>query len=137
MSEPSQEKQSFFGIIGGNPKLSYPGAERDRKFPFLVAQLDYEPENPFHSSILRTIYHTLEGCGGPCPRIGPHWELIGFQGLDPRTDLNRSMKMFANLQVRIIEHTTPHHTTPGIAYVAFDVYLISLRLFTFWKQSLD
>jgi hypothetical protein len=30
---------------------------------------------------------------------GPHWERIGFQGLDPSTDINRSMKMFAVLQV--------------------------------------
>jgi hypothetical protein len=36
------------------------------------------------------------------PALGPHWEEIGFQGLDPRTDINRSMKMFAVLQVRII-----------------------------------
>lgn len=33
------------------------------------------------------------------PAQGPHWERIGFQGLDPRTDVNRSMKMFAVLQV--------------------------------------
>lgn len=31
--------------------------------------------------------------------FGPHWEHIGFQGLDPRTDVNRSMKMLAVLQV--------------------------------------
>lgn len=31
--------------------------------------------------------------------LGAHWDRIGFQGLDPRTDINRSMKMFAVLQV--------------------------------------
>ena len=35
----------------------------------------------------------------PCPPIGSHWELIGFQGIDPRTDLNRNMKFFAIVQM--------------------------------------
>jgi hypothetical protein len=34
-----------------------------------------------------------------CPINGGHWDRIGFQGLDPRTDINRSMKMLALLQV--------------------------------------
>ena len=33
------------------------------------------------------------------PSTGKHWERIGFQGMDPRTDLNRSMKMLSILQV--------------------------------------
>ena len=48
-------------------------------------------------------YHTclrqmLVGTSRACPVIGPHWEQIGFQGVDPRTDINRSMKMLAALQ---------------------------------------
>ena len=35
-----------------------------------------------------------------CPPVGPHWDYIGFQGLDPCTDVNRSMKMLAILQAR-------------------------------------
>ena len=33
--------------------------------------------------------------------MGAHWDDIGFQGLDPRTDLNRSMKLLTILLVRI------------------------------------
>ena len=41
------------------------------------------------------------------PAMGPHWEKIGFQGLDPRTDLNRAMKMLSVLQV-LISHSLLH-----------------------------
>lgn len=44
---------------------------------------------------------TLEGSAASCPLIGPHWEKIGFQGVDPRTDINRAMKMFALVQVKM------------------------------------
>jgi hypothetical protein len=37
-----------------------------------------------------------------CPAIGPHWDNIGFQGIDPCTDVNRSMKMLAVLQVSLL-----------------------------------
>lgn len=33
-----------------------------------------------------------------CPNVGPHWDVIGFQGNDPCTDLNRSMGVFALFQ---------------------------------------
>ena len=39
------------------------------------------------------------GGSAMCPSQGGHWEAIGFQGNDPRTDLNRSMKMLSVLQV--------------------------------------
>ena len=37
------------------------------------------------------------------PSTGKHWERIGFQGNDPRTDLNRSMKMLSILQVNLLQ----------------------------------
>ncbi len=66
-----------------------------------MAQLDYQSNSEIHLGILRRIYRVL------CPDMGwsqihafgAHWERIGFQGLDPSTDINRSMKMFAILQV--------------------------------------
>lgn len=33
-----------------------------------------------------------------CPSIGRHWEVLGFQGGDPRTDLNRSGGLLNVLQ---------------------------------------
>jgi len=43
----------------------------------------------------------------PPAGTGPHWENIGFQGQDPRTDVNRSMKMFAILQMLHLVYTYP------------------------------
>ena len=43
-----------------------------------------------------------------CSATGLHWEKIGFQGLDPSTDVNRSMKMFAVLQLlHLVESDYP------------------------------
>jgi len=44
---------------------------------------------PTHFRMLRTIYTKLT-LNKWCPSVGGHWELLGFQGGDPRTDLNRS-----------------------------------------------
>uniref|UniRef100_A0A8C7WR32 ELMO/CED-12 domain containing 3 n=1 Tax=Oryzias sinensis TaxID=183150 RepID=A0A8C7WR32_9TELE len=42
---------------------------------------------PVHMRVLQTIYKRLIGSRLDCPRFGPHWENIGFQGTDPATDL--------------------------------------------------
>ena len=39
-----------------------------------------------------------EAAAKACPAEGVHWERVGFQGADPRTDLNRSMGILAVLQ---------------------------------------
>lgn len=89
------------------PTLNYPNCEKDLNFPFLVAQVDYDPSNPYHLGCLKFIYSSLipqdKSSGASkrisCPVLGSHWERIGFQGINPQTDLNRSMKMFSVLQV--------------------------------------
>lgn len=96
LEEPTSRWSS---LLGGPSKLKYAGCEEDKVFPFLVAQIDYEPSIPDHFSVLFTIFRFFCGSGRECPVCGPHWESIGFQGLDPRTDINRSMKMFAALQM--------------------------------------
>nr|CAG4711956.1 unnamed protein product [Naegleria fowleri] len=56
---------------------------------FLLAltniQLNHEIEE--HERILFTIYKKITGDKQNCPSIGPHWEAIGFQRTDPKTDL--------------------------------------------------
>eukprot|EP00931_Biecheleriopsis_adriatica_P057192 TRINITY_DN33918_c0_g1_i2.p1 TRINITY_DN33918_c0_g1~~TRINITY_DN33918_c0_g1_i2.p1 ORF type:complete len:570 (+),score=150.86 TRINITY_DN33918_c0_g1_i2:95-1804(+) len=42
-----------------------------------------------HHRMLRTMYCKLARAK-VCPSIGSHWEVLGFQAGDPRTDLNRS-----------------------------------------------
>jgi hypothetical protein len=49
--------------------------------------------------MLQTIYAQLTGeKDRPAPRIGRHWERLGFQGGDPATDL-RDLGMFSVLQM--------------------------------------
>jgi len=50
---------------------------------------DFDFANVTHFRMLRTIYVKLTRSKS-CPWIGSHWEVIGFQGGDPRMDLNRS-----------------------------------------------
>jgi hypothetical protein len=78
------------------------------RWPFLLAQEDYDPSEPRQLLILQTIYRALVGKHGTherdvelpphVPATGSHWDAIGFQGSDPCTDVNRSMKLFALLQ---------------------------------------
>ena len=105
---------SFFSLVGAGSspaKLQLPDADKQLAWPFLVAQVDYDPSVPTHLALLRTIFDILvPSTPGPpeslsggkkhqsVPVTGPHWDKIGFQGLDPRTDINRSMKMFALVQ---------------------------------------
>jgi len=57
----------------------------------LVQNLKNSPfdfNTPMHFRMLRTIYTKLT-LNKWCPSVGNHWEVVGFQGGDPRTDLNR------------------------------------------------
>lgn len=55
-----------------------------------------------HRRIIQTVYRRMTGDKRACPDEGPHWDTVGFQGNDPRTDLNRSMGMFSLVQVRTV-----------------------------------
>lgn len=85
-----ESKSWFTGIM--STKLRYDDCENELKRPFLFAEVDYDPYNDTHLNLLRTIYSFFL----PEPNLQPfdsRWERIGFQGGDPRTDLNRSMKI--------------------------------------------
>ena len=70
----------------------------DFAFIFKLAQLDYDPTNRTMLRVLRSVFWSLAGGREELLPMGAHWERIGFQGSDPRTDINRSMKMLAVLQ---------------------------------------
>lgn len=65
----------------------------------LQKQIHYTPEEVMHRRLLQTIYRHMTGQKRVCPDEGPHWDTVGFQGNDPRTDLNRSMGIFSLIQV--------------------------------------
>ena len=86
-------------IFKRRPGLKAPDAERD--FVFLVALQKYDPRVPVHWRMIHTVFRELtpKNKPVPCPTLGAHWVRIGFQGNDPRTDINRAMRCLALLQL--------------------------------------
>ena len=78
--------------------------QRDRTMA--VARLALDPNDSAHERMLMTIYCTLTGDATWPPRYGAHWEVVGFQGNDPATDL-RGAGMLALLQVLHFQKTAP------------------------------
>lgn len=97
--------------------------------PFLLAQVEVDLSQALDLHLLRALYlfftypsqsltaadllppprdrPDLRAAFAALPAVGPHWERIGFQGLDPRTDLNRAMKMLAVLQMLHLVEAAP------------------------------
>lgn len=96
----SKSWMNVFG--GGSSKLDIPNYDTELKFPFLVAQVDYDPNSIDHLSMLKSIYSFLinRDQAIALQPMDKNWEKLGFQGRDPRTDLNRSMKLLSVLQVK-------------------------------------
>ncbi|CAM9731746.1 unnamed protein product, partial [Pylaiella littoralis] len=95
---PFEAPESRFGLFRRAPTLKFPNAEELRDEVFLVAQIKYTPDEVMHRRLIQTIYRRMTKEKRACPDVGPHWDTIGFQGIDPCTDLNRSMGMFALFQ---------------------------------------
>lgn len=70
-----------------------PGLDRQKRggkdIVFHLRSMPFDFNTPTHFRMLRTIYTKLTH-NKSCPSIGSHWEVLGFQSGDPRTDLNRS-----------------------------------------------
>ena len=65
-----------------------------------------------HERMLMSIYKSITKAETLPTRFGPHWEVIGFQGNDPATDL-RGAGILALLQVQRIRWT-PLKPQPGL-----------------------
>ncbi len=100
--------KSSFLSFGGSTKLDFSESQTKLKFPFLVACVNYDPFCSEHFSMLNNIYCKLIPGDRKLQPIDKCWENLGFQGSDPRTDLNRSMKCLSILQVlnRTIDYVT-------------------------------
>ncbi|KAF5908112.1 ELMO domain-containing protein 3-like, partial [Clarias magur] len=73
-------------FLFGPPRLHKELVE-ERDLVFAIAQCSLDNTQPVHMRVLQTIYRKLTCAKADCPRYGPHWENIGFQGTDPATDL--------------------------------------------------
>ena len=81
------------------PRLRTPELRTQRDRLMALARVPMDSSEP-HERILMALYCVLTGDSTWPPRYGAHWEVIGFQGNDPATDL-RGAGMLALLQVII------------------------------------
>jgi hypothetical protein len=77
-------RRSVSDVPGLDRKLS---AEKDLVLMMKMTKFDFN--ETVHARMLRTMYFKLTR-NKVCGTIGGHWEVMGFQHTDPRTDLNRS-----------------------------------------------
>lgn len=84
--------------VCGPPRLGSAALEEERDAVFCVALAPMDNAVAEHLRVLQTVYKCVSGDERDCPRVGAHWEDIGFQGADPATDL-RGAGMFGLLQM--------------------------------------
>ncbi|XP_049619606.1 ELMO domain-containing protein 3 [Syngnathus scovelli] len=104
-------------FLFGPPRLNRELAE-ERDLVFAIAQCHVDNSQIVHMRVLQTIYKRLIGCRLDCPRYGTHWENIGFQGMDPATDLRGTG--FLGLM-----HTLYFVMDPETLPLARDIYKLS------------
>ncbi|CAM9758051.1 unnamed protein product [Bubo scandiacus] len=73
-------------FLFGPPRLQ-PQLQGEWELALAMAQCALDDNERVHMRILQTIYKKLTRSRLGCPRYGVHWEELGFQGVDPGTDL--------------------------------------------------
>ncbi|KAF4715855.1 ELMO CED-12 domain containing, partial [Perkinsus olseni] len=81
----------FDSLAMGHPA---PGIAKDlaeeRDLLLCLTRAHYDPSDfEIHRKIIQTLWRKLTGSHYDCEALGEHWTVIGFQGTNPATDLNR------------------------------------------------
>jgi hypothetical protein len=99
------------GILGfGGPARLLPELVAERDALLCASEEAFDPTDGVHLRMIRNVFAALTGRAGGCSITGSHWEAVGFQGSDPRTDLNRSMGVLSLLQaLHLVETNGKHH----------------------------
>ncbi|KAM6369639.1 LOW QUALITY PROTEIN: ELMO domain-containing protein 3 [Pluvialis apricaria] len=87
-------------FLFGPPRLQ-PQLQGERELALAMAQCGLDDNERVHMRILQTIYKKLTCSRLGCPRYGAHWEELGFQGVDPGTDL-RGTGMLGLMQILFV-----------------------------------
>ncbi|KAF4679455.1 ELMO CED-12 domain containing, partial [Perkinsus olseni] len=71
-----------------------PGIAKDlaeeRDLLLCLTRAHYNPSDfEMHRRVIQTLWRKLTGSHYDCEALGEHWTVIGFQGTNPATDLNR------------------------------------------------
>ncbi|NXP74170.1 ELMD3 protein, partial [Ramphastos sulfuratus] len=96
---PRSGLASLFRFLFGPPRL-HPQLQEEQKLALAMAQCEcaLDDNQKVHMRILQTVYKRLTSSRLGCPRYGAHWEELGFQGVDPGTDL-RGTGMLGLMQI--------------------------------------
>jgi len=81
------ESQGFFRKLLSAMNSLPENLIEERNTFLALAKIPFNDQEPLHFNILCAIYRELTGKSGIIGRYGEHWEVIGFQGTDPATDL--------------------------------------------------
>ncbi|XP_040201983.1 ELMO domain-containing protein 3 [Rana temporaria] len=73
-------------LLFGPPRL-HRDLHAERDLVLAIAQCPLDSSQQVHVRVLQTIYKKMTGARFDCPLYGSHWEQLGFQGMDPGTDL--------------------------------------------------
>ncbi|GIY47872.1 ELMO domain-containing protein 3 [Caerostris darwini] len=87
--KPVKQRKGFEVLkhwLTGPPKLNR-NLIAERDLFFAIALCPFDTSDEIHIRVLQTLYKTLTDTDKDCPRYGKHWEELGFQGVDPGTDL--------------------------------------------------
>ncbi|KAF4705900.1 ELMO CED-12 domain containing, partial [Perkinsus olseni] len=81
----------FDSLAVGHPA---PGIAKDlaeeRDLLLCLTRAHYNPSDlEMHRRVIQTLWRKLTGSHYDCEALGEHWTVIGFQGTNPATDLNR------------------------------------------------
>lgn len=118
--KPTLERRGVNGLLRSifGPKKLKAELIDERNLLFAIAQCQFDNSEPIHLQILQTVYKVLTSTKVDCPRFGNHWDVIGFQGVDPATDL-RGVGLLGLVQAL---HLLTHE---ALLPLARDIYRLS------------
>lgn len=120
----------------------------ERNLIFALALCMFKNDEPMHNYVLQTIYKKLTGTKLDCPRYGNHWELIGFQGLDPSTDLRGCGFLGLMTTLYLVTESQTHglamdiyklsqHETQNFPFAIMSINITRIALQTLREEKLN
>ncbi|CAB3403123.1 unnamed protein product [Caenorhabditis bovis] len=87
-----------------------------------LSHVPYDDNNGTHWLLLSDYFKiisqiALDTPNTPCPRVGSHWQIVGFQGNNPATDF-RGCGILALLQLHSFTQKLPHNILQSIVQLS-------------------
>ncbi|XP_043938165.1 ELMO domain-containing protein 3, partial [Protopterus annectens] len=101
-----------------------------------------------HTRVLQTVYKKLTGSRFDCSRYGSHWEEVGFQGVDPATDLRGTgflglmqvLYLIMNPQTLPLAHSIyklSQHQSQNFPFCAMSINITRITIQTLREECLN